>query len=268
MKIQLSETAHPRDVLGMRYVYLVRSRRAGGISLGVNLSPHKRCNFRCVYCQVEGLRRGGGVRCDLDQLREELARAWAMLDAPLADIAFSGDGEPLACPNVDEAVALVAAFARAHGFTGPIRMITNASYITKPHAERALLRLAEAGGEAWCKLDAVGEAETRAIHGVRIAEAQALAWLVRCARMAPSWVQTCVFLLDGQFSCAGEARRRYLALLARAAQAAPLRGVWLYGLARPAQVAPERVARAPRAWVEAMADEIRAHTGLEVRVCA
>lgn len=46
-------TAHPRSFGQFRYVYPVVSRRAGGISLGVNLNLDKRCNFHCIYCQVD-----------------------------------------------------------------------------------------------------------------------------------------------------------------------------------------------------------------------
>lgn len=44
---------HPSFFEGYRYVYPVVSRRANGVSLGVNLSPTKLCNFRCVYCQID-----------------------------------------------------------------------------------------------------------------------------------------------------------------------------------------------------------------------
>ena len=46
-------TAHPRSFEDFRYVYPVVSRRAGGISLGVNLNLDKTCNFHCIYCQVD-----------------------------------------------------------------------------------------------------------------------------------------------------------------------------------------------------------------------
>lgn len=46
-------SAHPRSFADFRYVYPVVSRRAGGVSLGVNLNLDKRCNFRCIYCQVD-----------------------------------------------------------------------------------------------------------------------------------------------------------------------------------------------------------------------
>ena len=45
---------HPRDFADQQYVYPVISRRSRGISVGVNLSPTGLCNFRCVYCQVDG----------------------------------------------------------------------------------------------------------------------------------------------------------------------------------------------------------------------
>ena len=43
---------HGRDSLERRYVYSVLGRRAGGISLGVNLNPDRICNWACAYCQV------------------------------------------------------------------------------------------------------------------------------------------------------------------------------------------------------------------------
>jgi wyosine [tRNA(Phe)-imidazoG37] synthetase (radical SAM superfamily) len=45
--------SHPRTFAENRYVYPVLSRRAGGISIGVNLNLDKFCNFDCVYCQVQ-----------------------------------------------------------------------------------------------------------------------------------------------------------------------------------------------------------------------
>ena len=40
--------SHPRSFGENRYVYPVLSRRAGGISLGLNLNIDKVCNFGCV----------------------------------------------------------------------------------------------------------------------------------------------------------------------------------------------------------------------------
>jgi hypothetical protein len=43
---------HPRDYLDKRFVYAVISQRAGGLSIGVNLTPDRQCNFDCIYCEV------------------------------------------------------------------------------------------------------------------------------------------------------------------------------------------------------------------------
>ena len=49
----LTFDAHPRSLDDNRYVYAVLSRRARGVSIGVNLNPDKVCNWDCIYCQVE-----------------------------------------------------------------------------------------------------------------------------------------------------------------------------------------------------------------------
>ncbi|MDD3471045.1 MAG: radical SAM protein [Thermoguttaceae bacterium] len=44
---------HGRLFEDFSLVYPVVSRRAGGLSVGINLSPDQFCPFRCVYCQVQ-----------------------------------------------------------------------------------------------------------------------------------------------------------------------------------------------------------------------
>ena len=56
---------HPREFAENRYVYPVLSRRAGGVSLGVNLNLDALCNFNCVYCQVvRGKKKEGSPAAD------------------------------------------------------------------------------------------------------------------------------------------------------------------------------------------------------------
>src|SRR5574344_1545939 len=98
---------HSRAEAGFTYVYPVLSRRAGGVSVGVNLNPNSACNWACLYCQVDNLQRGGPPPIDLQQLTTELdsllatiqagngsgAGSGAAAGAALVDIAFSGNGE-------------------------------------------------------------------------------------------------------------------------------------------------------------------------------
>ena len=75
-------TSHPRGFAANRYVYPVLSRRAGGISIGVNLNLDRACNFHCIYCQVDRTapegKKGTSPICaqhpDLRRLAEELDR--------------------------------------------------------------------------------------------------------------------------------------------------------------------------------------------------
>src|SRR5215831_19604434 len=63
---------HRRDLAANRYVYAVVSRRAQGLSIGVNLNPDKVCNFDCPYCQVDRTTPGGPPRIDVALLKSEL----------------------------------------------------------------------------------------------------------------------------------------------------------------------------------------------------
>ena len=49
---------HSRESVGMKYIYPVVSRRAGGVSIGINLNTNNACNWACIYCQVPNLTRG------------------------------------------------------------------------------------------------------------------------------------------------------------------------------------------------------------------
>jgi wyosine [tRNA(Phe)-imidazoG37] synthetase (radical SAM superfamily) len=55
---RLTVADHDRGSAGLTYVYPVVSRRAGGVSVGINLNVNNACNWRCIYCQVPGLTRG------------------------------------------------------------------------------------------------------------------------------------------------------------------------------------------------------------------
>jgi len=105
--VKLSVVDHDRASADMRYVYPVVSRRAGGISVGINLNPNNACNWRCIYCQVPELMRGTAPPIDLlllqvellDFMHELLHGEFMQQRVPegmrrINDIALSGNGEP------------------------------------------------------------------------------------------------------------------------------------------------------------------------------
>ncbi len=275
----LSVADHRRDQARLTYVYPVVSRRAAGLSVGINLNVNRACNWACVYCQVEGLSRGGPDPVDMVLLEQELAGFLGQVLAGdylqrhvpegyrrLADIAFSGDGEPTSAPEFPEAVELLARVMDALGIPGrlPVRLITNGSLMHRAAVQEGLARLAAIGGEAWFKLDRGSSAGMLEVNKTRMSVDQVLARLRQCAGIVPTWVQTCWFAWDGK-APGEEEEAAYLDLLQRAADV--VQGVHLYGLARPShQPEADRLGRLDEGGMEAWAERIRSRTGLKVQV--
>ena len=200
---------HRRELDANRYVYAVVSRRARGLSIGVNLNPDKACNFDCPYCQVDRTSPGGPSRVDVPELAAELEdllrRAggdlWATPPfdtvAPerrrVADVAFAGDGEPTTPPEFP-AAARAAREARDRLAPGvPLRLLTNATLL---HRDRVRAALAEFD-ELWCKLDAGTEAYFHVVDGTRLPLQRVLDNLLLVARERPIVIQSLFLSLGG-----------------------------------------------------------------------
>jgi len=263
----------------MTYVYPVVSRRAGGVSVGINLNPNNACNWRCIYCQVPDLKRGGPPPIDLNRLGNELRDLlnWLYVGDYLdrhvppearrvVDIAFSGNGEPTSAAEFADAVALVGRVLDELVLPAPpkLRLITNGSLLDRAAVQRGIALLGDRGGEVWFKIDAVGVAAMRRINSVAYQSATVLRRLQACGALCATWVQTCVFALDGEPPDAA-AQAAYFDLLYAARD--NLAGVHLYGLARPStQPEAPRLRALPAEWLDSFAQRIREKTGLTVRV--
>ncbi len=275
---RLTVTDHGSDVVAMRYVYAVVSRRAGGVSVGVNLNPNRACNWRCVYCQVEGLSRGAGPEIDLARLEDELdAMLGAVIDGDfmaesvsegarvLRDVAFSGDGESTTSPHFRGAVEVVGRVLARRAPTLPVVLITNGSMVDRLSVRAALADLAAIHGEAWFKLDAATDEGIRRMNSVTTTARRHLARLATCASIVPTWVQTCVLERDGVHE-PREVDAYVAALAAMVRDGVPLRGVRMYSLARPSHQ-PEAPSLAPAtaAWMDTLAARLR-DVGLTVQI--
>jgi len=172
-RIAFAWADHSRQFEKYEFVYPVVSRRAGGISLGVNLNPDLACNFDCPYCQVD---RTVAVKdlpiLTIAGLRAELLHAvghWMhnrFTDSPrftgisfeqldLKDICISGDGESTMAPEFENVCALLAEVQDALTETKPkLVLITNATLLHQEKVRRGLQHLTAKNGEIWGKLDA------------------------------------------------------------------------------------------------------------------
>lgn len=260
----------------MHWVYPVVSRRAQGVSVGINLNPNRACNWRCIYCQVPELVRGTPPAmdaADLNALGEELRVFLADLlrgdfmetrvppgSRRLNDIAISGDGEPTLLEAFPEVVSRVGSIMEDEQLVGSIKLvlITNGSRIQRQEVAEGIAAMAPLGGEVWFKLDAVGEDARARVNDVRLSDRRVAENLARCAELCPTRLQTCLFALDGEPPAEQDLVRYLDFVAARLAEGVPLKDAMLYTLARP-PLQPEgpRLAALEPAWMETFAVRLR-----------
>ncbi len=272
----LSVTDHSRDSAGLRYVYPVVSRRAGGVSIGINLNTNNACNWRCIYCQVPELTRGTAPPVDLVLLEKELSgflhelqHGDFMQRVPpearrINDIALSGNGEPTSAQEFAEVIELI---GRLKPADLKLVLITNGSLVQRDNVQQGLRRMAQLNGEVWFKLDRASEAGMALVNDTRMTldkVQQNLAIAIGCC--ANTWIQTCWFALDG-VAPAAQDEDDYVAYLKRLLIAGiKPQGVLLYGLARPSlQAEASRLSALPEAQMQDFAARIR-RLGVEVRL--
>jgi len=272
---RLTTHEHDRDSAGLTYVYPVLSRRAGGLSIGINLNTNKACNWRCIYCQVPGLVRGKPERIDLVLLRDELTR---LLEDSLhgqffehygiepsrsviRDIALSGNGEPTLSPDFAAAVNIIGEVTRALGLPASVKrvLITNGSGVGRIAVQHGLRELARQGGEVWFKLDDVTPEGIRQINQVHLSRDTLLRRLALVTGLCDTQLQTCLFGRTDDSSGLLN-RQAYLAfLLELQKRNIPLKGILLYGLARAShQPEAPTLIRLPREEIESFAVSVRA----------
>jgi len=273
MVTKLSTINHSRDVLGLRYVYPVISRRAGGLSIGVNFNTNNACNWQCVYCQVPNLSLGSAPPLDLVLLEKELR---FFLEEVLAgdfydefqvetgkrvikDIALSGNGEPTSVKAFAEAVALISTIVEQMAVpeTAKYVLITNGSLIHQTKVQQGLQILANAGGELWFKLDSATFGGRKVLNHAAISQQNYVANLKLAIQLCPTWLQTCFFTMDGQVLSESE-QLAYLALVEQIKNLSGFQGILLYSLARPSlQVEADRLTSANLEQLTEFADKIK-----------
>jgi wyosine [tRNA(Phe)-imidazoG37] synthetase (radical SAM superfamily) len=272
--------SHPRNFAANRYVYPVLSRRAGGISIGVNLNIDQTCNFDCVYCQVDRSQPSPKGPVDLTLLETELDQMvdWVVSggifegtqfhNTPealrrLNDIALSGDGEPTACPLFEQAIEICAAVRQRHHLNSlKIVLITNGSLLHRPQVQNALKTLATNGGEIWAKLDAGTEAYYQRVARSTVPWRQILENLRNTARERPIVIQSLWMRLHDEPPPPAELEAYCDRLREILAAGGQIQLVQTHTIAR--KPAESWAAALTNKEVDAIADIVRQRTGLPV----
>ena len=277
-KQYLSIHDHSRELSGLKYIYSVISRRAGGLSIGVNLNVNNACNWQCIYCEIPNLTRGSPPPIELDVLEDELRfflheiihgdymeKNVAIEDRHLKDIAFSGNGEPTSAEEFPQVILIVKKILEEFNLLHKIkiRLITNGSLMHKESVLEGIQVLAKMNGEVWFKVDAALEENSKVINQVNIKPQQAIDRLKRCSEICPTFVQTCIFTIDNKEPNNKEIDA-YIKLIDSAKKS--IKGVHLYGIARPS-MQPEayRLGRVNINILENIADQLH-NNGIESTV--
>ncbi len=271
---------HSRRYQDFTYVYPVISRRSRGLSIGVNLNPDKRCNFDCVYCEVDRKTPGKATHVDLaqaaDELRwlarhaltgglgeEEKFREAGALTRQIRDFAFSGDGEPTMVPNFDACVEMAVGVRQELGLNDTqVVLITDAAGLDKATVRRGLEIMDSNLGEVWGKLDAGTEGYFRQINRGFVSFNRILRNLTCTAQMRPIVIQSLFLKLHGERMPDVELRAYIQRLQEMVAAGGRIKEVHAYTIARPT---PETWAtRLMHAELEELASVVRKETGLRV----
>jgi len=146
---------HNRKFENFRFVYPVISRRAKGLSIGINCTPNGMCSYSCVYCQVnkknisEKIPSVDEIIFELKEMlsiyhKTKLSEHFPRVEEKnriLKDIALSGDGEPTLYLYFAELCEQLKAISEIPKLV----LITNAMQLEK---------IQNFNGEIWGKLDA------------------------------------------------------------------------------------------------------------------
>lgn len=277
----LTTSNHDRDIAGLKYIYPVISRRAGGLSIGINFNPNNACNWRCIYCQVPELQRGNAPEMDFALLEEELRfflhyvqhgdffEKFGVKDGQrvIKDIAISGNGEPTSLKDFDKAVRLIGEIATEFGVfpSAKFVLISNGSLIHQASVQAGLGELASCNGELWFKLDSATEEGRRLINSTGQSQQKLLGHLKIATRLCATKLQTC--MLHYREAWSDSEKQAYLQFLKNVqTNRINLQQIMLYSIARQSfQPEAEELEKADIDEMNAFAADIKA-LGYDVSV--
>jgi wyosine [tRNA(Phe)-imidazoG37] synthetase (radical SAM superfamily) len=238
----LTITNHDRNTFQGKYIYPVVSRRAGGLSLGINLNTNNACNWQCIYCEVPNLVRGKPDAIDLKELESELdywldqivnksfLSQYTKSKTEFKDIAFSGNGEPTASKQFKAVMSILIKKINEFNLNKIIiRLITNGSYMANPETQEALSLLANFNREVWFKIDQTNKEGVKIINQVNLSTSSVKKNLEAALKNSPTVIQTCLFKLNNELP-SPQSLDAYINFMKPYRY--KIRGIHLYSLAR------------------------------------
>jgi wyosine [tRNA(Phe)-imidazoG37] synthetase (radical SAM superfamily) len=270
-----------RNFLNNRFVYVLVSPRAHGLSVGINMNPDKRCNFDCVYCEVNRTLPARDQSLDVPVMIGELETTLALalerrlhglpgfqsLPAELLQlrhVALSGDGEPTLSPCFAEALHAVVHLRAVCRFPFfKIVLLSNATGLDQPGVQQSLHALMPQD-EVWLKLDGGTRAYLDRINRPQVPLEKVLENILVIARLRPVVIQSLFPCLNGEEPPAEEIEQYLMRLRELKEAGARISLVQVYSATRPPRH-PE-CGHLPLKSLSKIAQAVRAGTGLRVEV--
>jgi len=270
-----------RNYFNNRFVYLVVSQRARGLSIGVNLNPDKHCNFKCAYCEIDCSTPARDWVVDLQVMAAELenflglVRENRIAELPgfghlppdllqLKEVALSGDGEPTLCPQFADVIEEVVR-TRARGLLPffKIVLITNTAGLPRAEVRKAVKSL-NSRDEIWVKLDAGTQAYMNKVNVPDITLDNVMSNILSMARERPVVIQSLFPLIRGQEAPPEEIEQYVQRLKELKAGGAQISLAQIYSAHRPPFLSD--CGHAPLKSLYHIARRVRAVAGLKAEV--
>jgi wyosine [tRNA(Phe)-imidazoG37] synthetase (radical SAM superfamily) len=254
-RIEAVETAFgcPREFLDNRFVYAVISSRARGLSIGVNMNPDKKCNFDCLYCEVDRKAPPREMHLEVDVMAAELKRTLTFvlngrlreLDwyrvlpdhlLQLRHVTLSGDGEPTLAENFVEAVQAIIHVRALGGFPFfKLVLVTNATGLDRAEVQTGLQFITRCD-EVWAKLDGGTQAYLNRVGKTEVPLEKILSNILLLGRQRSVIIQSLFPSINGEEPPPEEIQQFALRLKELREGGAQIPLVQIYSATRPALI--------------------------------
>lgn len=271
----------PRDFLSQRFVYVVISPRARGLSVGVNMNPDAACNFNCVYCEVDRRRGGREQKLDPGVMAEELTHTLHLVNGgglrehpcyrrlpdellQLRHVTLSGDGEPTMAPNFAAAVQAVLHVRALCGIPFfKLVLVTNATGLNRPEVKRGL-KLLTHSDEIWAKLDGGTQGYLNRVSGAEVPMDTVLDNILKVGQQRPIVIQSLFPAINDEEPPLSEITEYAVRLKELKESGAQISLVQIYSATRPTH--NPACGHLPLRSLSSIAQIVRRATGLKVEV--
>jgi wyosine [tRNA(Phe)-imidazoG37] synthetase (radical SAM superfamily) len=272
----------PRDFLNNRFVYAVISPRARGLTLGVNMNPDKRCNFDCLYCEVDRTTLPEQSTLHVGIMASELHRTLVHIQQgrlrehpqyqslpdellQLRHVALSGDGEPTLSLQFSEVVQAVVHIRALGGFPFfKIVLLTNGTGLDHSQVQESLKRFTKSD-EIWVKLDGGTQEYLDKVCRLKdVTLGKILSNILHLARQRPVVIQSLFPAINGEEPSAEDIEQFAHRLKELKSDGAQISLVQIYSANRP--MSHNECGHLPLKTLSQIAQVVRQVSGLKAEV--